>query len=233
MPRRRPIPRYRYWLSYLWEQSLEVTESEYNAYLEVCLIHGRFQLVAEDAIYSFGDYYLNFRKVFEVFDFDRLPADASVLVLGLGLGSIPELLERYLGLDYTYVAVEIDPVIIGLASTYSLPALCSPIEVVEADAVRFLEADDRRFDLICVDVFQDATVPAHLDGTGFVQLLQDTLNPGGALIYNRIASSIPDRTSARRYYEEIFAPAFPTPQLYDTGGNYLLLNDRQFLTLPE
>ncbi|NJB85904.1 hypothetical protein GGR26_001672 [Lewinella marina] len=231
MARPQPYSRFRYWLSYLWEQSLEVTASDYNAYLEVCLVHGRLQLVAEDAIYSFGDYYLNFRKIFEVFDFDRLPERASVLVLGLGLGSIPELLERHVGLEYSYVAVEIDPVIIELASEYSLPALSSPVEVVQADALAFLQADERRFDLICVDVFQDATVPGHLDGAGFVQLLRDSLRPGGALIYNRLAASLPDRTAARGYFEAVFAPAFPAPHLYDTGGNYLLVNDRQFLTL--
>ena len=233
MSRAPSIPRFRYWLSYLWEQTLEVTSSEYNAYLQVCVVHGRLQLVAEDAIYSFGDYYLNFRRVFEVFDFERLPEHAEVLVLGLGLGSIPELLEKHLGLDYRYVTVEIDPVIIELASEYSLPALASPVEVVEADAAAFLRTDPRRFDLICVDVFQDATVPGHLDEPTFVDLLRNRLRPGGALIYNRLASSIPDRTAARRYYDDVFAPCFTHPQLYDTGGNYLLVNDAHFLTLRE
>lgn len=226
------IPRFRRWLSYLWEQSLETTSSDYNDYLEVCLVHGRLQLVAEEAIYSFGDYYLNFRKLFEVFDYEQLPQDASVLVLGLGLGSIPELLEKYVGLDYTYVAVEIDPVIIELASRYSLPRLDSPVEVVQADAVAFLQLDDRQYDLICVDVFQDATVPEHLNRFEFVELLRSRLLPGGALVYNRLASSIPDRNAARNYYEETFAPAFTTPHLYDTGGNYLLVNDARFLNLP-
>ena len=232
MARPHPVPRYRRWLSYLWEQSLETTASEYNEYLEVCLVHGRLQLVAEEAIYSFGDYYLNFRKLFEAFDFAQLPERADVLVLGLGLGSIPELLEKYLELDYTYVTVEIDPVIIELASRYSLPELRSPLEVVEADAVAFLLADERRYDLICVDVFQDATVPEHLNGFDFVELLRDRLRPGGALVYNRLASSIPDRNAARAYYEETFAPAFTEPRLFDSGGNYLLVNDGRFLTLP-
>ncbi|MBB4080466.1 SAM-dependent methyltransferase [Lewinella aquimaris] len=226
------ISRLRYWLSYLWEQRLETTASVYNDYLEVCVVHGRLQLVAEDAIYSFGDYYLNFRKLFEIFDFERLPERASVLVLGLGLGSIPELLEKYIGLEYSYVAVEIDAAIIELASKYSLPALDSPIEVVEADAFAFLQLDERRFDLICVDVFQNANVPDHLNGTTFIELCQERLLPGGALVYNRLASSIPDRNAARSYFEDVFAPAFPAPKLHDTGGNYLLLNDGSFLNLP-
>ena len=232
MPRPLTVPRLRYYLSYLWEQSLVRTSSEYNAYLEVCVVYGRLQLVAEDAIYSFGDYYLNFRRIFEVFNYEELPERAEVLVLGLGLGSIPELLERYIGVNYTYVAVEIDPVIIKLASRYSLPALDSPIEVVQADAMAFLQLDDRRFDLICVDVFQDATIPEHLDDAAFLALCRESLLPGGALVYNRLASSIPDRNAAKSYFTETFAPAFPAPYLYDTGGNYLLVNDGKFLTLP-
>ena len=234
MPKPAAVSRLRYWLSFVWEQSLETTASDHNEYLEVCLVHGRLQLVAEDAIYSFGDYYLNFRKTFEVFDFTRLPERASVLVLGLGLGSIPELLEKYIGMpEYSYVAVEIDAVIIDLASRYSLPDLASPVEVVEADALAFLAVDGRQFDLICVDVFQDATIPDHLDGVDFIGLCRKRLRPGGALLYNRLASSIPDRTAARGYYEKIFAPAFPTPLLYDTGGNYVLVNDGAFITLAE
>ncbi len=226
------VSRLRYWLSFLWEQTLEVTASDHNAYLQVCLVHGRLQLVAEDAIYSFGDFYLNFRNIFEVLDYDCLPERASVLVLGLGLGSIPDLLENHIGVDYEYVAVEIDPVIIELASTYSLPALRSSVEVVQADARAFLQLDTRRFDLICVDVFQDATVPEHLNGPSFLDLCRETLLPGGVLIYNRLASSIPDRNAARAYYEQTFAPAFPAGYLYDTGGNYLLVNDAAFLNLP-
>jgi predicted membrane-bound spermidine synthase len=223
------IPRYRYWLSYFWEQVIETASSAHNEYLHVSLVHGRLQLVAEEAIYSFGDYYLNFRKVFEVFDFEQLPEKASVLVLGLGLGSIPELLEKYLSLDYEFVAVEIDPVIIELASYYSLPALRSPVEVRQADAFQFLQMDDRRYDLICVDVFQDAVIPDHLDSGEFLSLLKESLVPGGAIIYNRLADTPRNKRLAQTYYEEVFAKSFPSGALYDSGGNFMLVNEAGFL----
>jgi len=223
------IPRHRYWLSYLKEQVLETTSSEHNDFLQVCLVHGRLQLVAEEAIYSFGDYYLNFRKVFEVFDFDLLPAQSRTLVLGLGLGSIPELLEKYLYLDYEYVAVEIDPVIIELAAEYSLPALESSIEVIQADAYAFLQIDQRKFDLICVDVFQDATVPQHLDSAEFLDLLKESLAPGGAIIYNRLADTPLHKKQAKAYYEDSFLAAFPESVLYNSGGNYMLVNEQRFV----
>ena len=223
------IPRYKYWLSHFGEQVLETTSSEYNNYLAVSLVGGRLQLVAEDAIYSFGDYYLNFRTVFDKFNYRQLPARASVLVLGLGLGSIPELLEKYIGVQYDYVAVEIDPVIIELASEYSLPALRSSIEVVQADALSFLQLDERTFDLICVDVFQDADIPPHLTTEVFLGLLRDTLAPEGALIYNRLADTDVHREEACRYYEDIFQPMFPGAAAIDTGGNYMLINQARFV----
>ncbi|WP_154640106.1 fused MFS/spermidine synthase [Lewinella sp. W8] len=223
------IPTYRFWLSYLWEQVLEVTSSPHNDYLHVSLVHGRLQLVAEDAIYSFGDYYLNFRKLFEVFDFEQLPDNARVLLLGLGLGSIPELLEDIHELNYDYVAVEIDPVIIELATDYSLPAILSPVEVHEADAYQFLQLDARKYDLICVDVFQDATVPEHLDTHSFLELLQQSLEEGGAIIYNRLADTREHRRLARDYYEGPFLSAFPVGTVFDSGGNLMLVNDGKFL----
>jgi hypothetical protein len=223
------IPTYRFWLSYLWEQVLEVTSSPHNAYLHVSLVHGRLQLVAEDAIYSFGDYYLNFRKLFEIFDFDQLPQNARVLLLGLGLGSIPELLEDHHQLEYDYVAVEIDPVIIDLATDYSLPAILSPIEVHEADAYQFLQLDARKYDIICVDVFQDATVPEHLDSANFLELLKCSVEPGGAIIYNRLADTREHRKLARDYYDGPFLSAFPLGAVFDSGGNLMLVNNLKFL----
>lgn len=227
MPRN--IPKYRRWLSYVTEQVLETTSSDHNEYLQVSLVQGRLQLVAEDAIYSFGDYYLNFRKLFERFDFEQLPLRANVLILGLGLGSIPELLEDYIGVEYEYVAVEIDPVIIELASEYSLPQLRSPIEVRQADAYAFLQMDGRQFDLICVDVFQDATIPEHLNGDDFLELLKDSLAPNGAIAYNRIADTSAHARESLEYYEGPFKKAFPDGELYNSRGNYMLVNAERFL----
>lgn len=223
------IPKWRYWLSHFWEQRLETTSSDHNPMLLVSLVQGRLQLTAQEAIYSFGDYYLNFRKVFDRFNFDLLAEEAEVLVLGLGLGSVPELLEDLHGHNYSYVAVEIDPVIVQLANTYSLPRLLSPLEVITADAQAFLRLDQRQYDLICMDVFQDAVVPDHLSSDDFLQLLRARLKPGGALIYNRLADTNQHRKESRSYFEEYFQPVFNEGGMIDTGGNYMLLNDMKFV----
>lgn len=223
------IPFWRVWLSYLWEQRLEETSSDYNDYLLVSLVQGRLQLTAREAIYSFGDYYLNFRNTFERFRFSSLPDQAEVLVLGLGLGSIPELLYDRLAYDYRFVAVEIDPVIVDLAAAYSLPRLAAEVDVVTADAYAFLQIDERRFDLICMDVFQDATVPAELEDENFLWLLKETLAEGGALIFNRLASTEENRRDSLRFYEEKFLKMFPNATFFDTNGNLMLINEKKFL----
>lgn len=219
------IPLHRRLLSYLTEQVLETTRSEYNDFLQVCLVAGRLQLVAEEAIYSFGDYYLNFRKLFERFDFDRLPERSEVLILGLGLGSIIDLLENRHGLAYSYVAVEIDPVIVDLAAEYALPNFTSPVEVVEADAGAFLRLDERAYDLICVDIFQDATVPKAITEPEFLSLLSARLNPGGVIIFNRLADTSTHRHEAKTYFERVFLEAFPGGGAFDSGGNLLLVSE--------
>jgi spermidine synthase len=224
------IPRWRYWLSYLWDQQLEITGSEHNDYLEVSLVHGRLQLTAEDAIYSFGDYYLNFRKTFDRFNFIELPEQAEVLVLGLGLGSIPDLLSNLWELDFSYTAVEIDPVIIQLASDYSLPRIHGQIEVVNADALLYLQSTSRRFDLICMDVFQDADIPTDFLEPDYLELLEDCLMPGGAIIFNRLASTQKDRRLSKAYFDDVFKAYFKNAEFLDTGGNYMLLNDGKFLS---
>ena len=226
------IPRWKKWISHIWPLTFEVTESDHNSYLEVSLVQGRLQLVAEDAIYSFGDYYLNFRKTFDRFEFIEIPEQSDVLVLGLGLGSVPELLVDFWELDYNITAVEIDPVIVDLASEYSLPFLSAPIEVINADALYFLQLDARRYDLICMDVFQDADIPKEFQTEDYLQLLEDSLNPGGALIYNRLASTPQDRKLSQDFFDNYFLTVFPKGVILDTGGNYMLINDKKFLTSP-
>ncbi|PHI18737.1 hypothetical protein CEQ90_16410 [Lewinellaceae bacterium SD302] len=223
------IPRWRFWLSYLWEQRLETTSSEHNDYLEVSIVHGRLQLTAEDAIYSFGDYYLNFRKTFDRFAFIKLPEEAEVLVLGLGLGSIPDILTNLWELDFSYTAVEIDPVIVQLASDYSLPRLDAPVEVVNTDALIYLQSTERKFDLICMDVFQDADIPDDFLSHEYLELLAARLNPGGAIIFNRLAATLRDRRLSQAYFDDVFKVVFPEADKVHTGGNYMLINDGSFI----
>ena len=49
-------PRWKQWLSYLFEMHIESAASEYNPHLYVSMKQGRYQLCTANAIYSYEDH---------------------------------------------------------------------------------------------------------------------------------------------------------------------------------
>ena len=208
------------WLSYLTELHVETADSELSPHLYVSIRNGRYQLSTHNAVYSYADKYDNFRRSFEQMDLDALPGE-RVLLLGFGLGSIPFMLERRFEKIYDYTGVELDPAVIYLASKYTLPDLESRIELVQADAALFLEMREETYDLICMDVFLDQKVPRNMETREFLQLLHDRLNPGGTLLYNRIAVKPSDQAKNRQVLGRM-RRVFPVADYFDVKTNWVL-----------
>lgn len=209
-------------LSYLMAWHIETVESDINTFLKVTLLRGQYQLCSANAIYSYGLRYDNFVKAFERVRVLERPVE-EVLVLGLGLGSVPLILED-MGAAYAYTAVEIDEAVIHLASKYTLPQLTSPLELHCADAFAYVMRQSREFDLICMDVFLDDKVPQDFESAALLGGLRDLLAPGGLLMYNRLAATPADVAATKRFYEEHFLPVFPEGSYLDVGGNWMLLS---------
>lgn len=126
--------------SYLTEIGIERRKSEISGELEVSYRRGRYALSTQQAVYSYQDLYLNFKQSFQRLPLADLPIQ-KVLVLGMGLGSIPFLLEKTFHCNYQYTLVEIDPVIIDLARKYGCLSgvLQSEMQVVCADAAQWVK----------------------------------------------------------------------------------------------
>lgn len=214
-------PKWKQWLSYLWEIEIETSASEHNPHLQVLLSRGRYQLCTEEAVYSFGDLYDNFFKAFKQLPLDHLNI-REVLILGLGLGSIPQMLEQNFKQNYHYTAIEIDEEVAYLAQKYVLHELHSPIEVICTDALIYLDQTEATFDLICMDIFMSDVIPAKFEETDFLQMLKASLAPKGVLLYNRLAATPNDKAKSRRFFEEQFLPVFPGATLLDVGPNFIL-----------
>lgn len=221
-------PKWKIWLSYLAEIHIESASSAFNPHLYISLRKGRYQLSTARAIYSYGDLYSNFDQTFQRLDLDRLPGD-EVLLLGLGIGSIPYILEKKLGRSYYYTAVEIDEVVMDLASRYVLPDLTSPIELVCADAYAYALQTPRQFDLICMDVFLDDQIPAPFESEVFLEALRDSIRSGGVLLFNRLAAKPADIASAEAFFQKRFLPVFPEAASLDVENNRMLVSRRQLL----
>lgn len=221
-------PRWKVWLSYIMEQHVESSSSAYNPHLYVSLSSGRYQLCTANAIYSFEDRYDNYRKAFARVDLEKLPGK-EVLILGLGLGSIPLMLEKIFDREFYYTAVEIDEAVISLASKYALPDIASPVELICADALAYVAQRPATFDLICMDVFLDDIVPESFEQQDFLRGLKEMINPKGLLLYNRLAAATKDQKESIVFFEENFLPVFPEAAYADVGGNYMLVNDGEWL----
>ncbi len=212
---------WRKYLSYI----VDVVEARYTSprhpLLEVIWHHGARRLVTPRAVYSDEKRYVHFRKALAALPWERWnPRQA--LILGLGMGSIPAIIEKQLRKRIAIVAVEFDPEIIHIATRTLLHDLRNPLEIVEADAYRFIRHNRRRFDLVCMDVFVDEHVPAPFQTAAFVRGLRDALSPGGILLYNLPAFSPTQTKRSRRFFSEVIQPIFPAATLQRYHQNWIV-----------
>ena len=78
--------------------------------------------------------------------------------------------------------VEIDGKITDLARTYfDLPG---DVEVTTYDGRAYLNAVDKKYDVIMVDAYQDITIPFQMSSMEFFMLVQSHLAPDGVMVVN-------------------------------------------------
>jgi spermidine synthase len=154
--------------------------------VRVVMLNGRKRLDGPTVNYSYGTLHTVFAEALQRVDIGRR-APRSVLVLGLGAGSVVALLRLEHGIRAPIVGVEHDAEVIRLATDHFGLRAWSDLEIVVADAIEFAMADRRRFDLVVVDLFIDAMVPPRCRERPFIEAIGERLAPGGLLLFNVIA----------------------------------------------
>jgi len=217
--------------SYLWPVPLRTLRTPRHPRLSLQLVRGRYQLSTPNAVYSFGDLYVNFAEAFRILDLHRLPG-RKVLVLGLGLGSVIELLENHHHFEGAYTAVEFDEDIIALARACTLDEISAPVRTIAADAADFLRggAPGGPFDLILMDIFCDVLIPPFFSTGTCADLISGALAPGGLLIENRLYRTRADKANTEAYYRKVFLPRHPQAACLDVDGNRMLIQDGAYLS---
>lgn len=215
-------------ISFFNEIHIESAPSEHNPHLYVSLSRGRYQLCTANAVYSFEDLYDNFALAFAKMDLENLPIK-KVLILGFGLGSIPQILEQLFKKDYEYTAVEIDESVLYLANKYTLPAIKSSIEIICADAFSYIQQSTEKFDMIAMDVFLDDIIPPAFQEASLLKKLQNMLTPKGVLLYNCLAFNKSDLKKTNTFYKKTFKKIFPNGTYLNVNGNWILLNSKNCL----
>lgn len=210
------------------EIPLETIRTEMHPQLNVVLLQGRLQLCTDKAVYSYSDLYTNFRRAFQALQIQKLPF-SNALLLGLGLGSIPELLEKKFRCRFDFTCVEIDEGIIDLAKRYTLRHLRSHFEIICTDAAFFVAQTRQQYDLICADVFIDDEIPDQARSQSFFEHLQRICAPEGVVLFNCYALEPADREKARDLFENRFLQVFPNATYLDVTTNWILISDKRLI----
>lgn len=156
-------------------------QSAVNGRLELNFTNGRKVLDSANTNYSYGSLQQVLRYGLRKMD---VSAVSSVLVLGLGGGSVIGTLRKDFGFTGPVTGVDVDPVILDLASgEYGLKE-DKNLQMVCMDALGFLRDHDQQFDLIIIDLFVDNDVPAFVFDLFFWQQIHRHLNSKGQFILN-------------------------------------------------
>ncbi len=117
---------------------------------------------------------------------DRIPITevTSVLLLGIGAGSIIESLRNKY--DYTgpVTAIEIDPVVIEIAENEFGVKANELLEIHCIDAWDYIEQCEQEYDLIIIDIFIDIQVPEKFYKPQFWQMIEKNVSDSGFILFN-------------------------------------------------
>lgn len=167
-------------LSYILPQTKKV-HSEINGELEITYINGKKILDSKNANYSYG----SLQKVLEFgLSKTNLSNVESVLILGLGGGSVIQSLKNKYQYEGKIKAIEIDKQIISIAENEFEISETENFKIINQDAYKYVEKNNELFNLIIVDLFIDDQIPAKFYSTAFCQNLSKNLNTEGKILFN-------------------------------------------------
>lgn len=143
------------------------------------------------------------------------PGECSVLILGMGTGTYARQCRNYFG-DMEIEGVEIDGKITGLARTYfDLPG---DVEVTTYDGRAYLNAVDKKYDVIMVDAYQDITIPFQMSSIEFFMLVQAHLAPDGVMVVNMNMRGSGEE-NINTYLSDTIAAVFGQVYTVDVSGS--------------
>ncbi len=160
---------------------LKKIDSPINRSLKIVWQDGKKLLNTKNTNYSYG----TLVDVLEYgLDTIYMTHVKSVLLLGMGAGSIIKSLREKYNCPAPVVAVEIDPVVIDIAYDEFNIGEEKQLEIHSIDAWDFVEKCDTKFDLIIIDIFIDLIVPEKFYKLEFWKMIEKITNVNGFVLFN-------------------------------------------------
>ena len=158
---------------------LQVKESDRSVILSTNVLFGVQSIYMKDQGLT-GMYY-DYAMAAPLMVEGKAPEDCSVLILGMGTGTYATQCRKYYG-GMDIEGVEIDEKITALSREYfHLP---EDVPVVTYDGRAFLNAVDKKYDVIMVDAYQDITIPFQMSSVEFFMLVKAHLAENGVMVVN-------------------------------------------------
>ncbi|MCC7028876.1 MAG: hypothetical protein IT257_01125 [Chitinophagaceae bacterium] len=190
-------------LSYLYPQTLKEISNTRHPQLKLQLFCNQLMLSTHEAVYSFGTFYTPFRKSFKSIKKELIHC-RRFLLLGTGLGSALQILQRKHHIFPESVLVDNDQDILNLSMEYMQLNSKKNVTWLLSDAGVYMQQNIGTFDLIGVDIFRDTMIPKDFKQASFFELCKNKLNPGGHCIFNMILNSRNEQMIIRERLQQHF-----------------------------
>lgn len=153
----------------------------------------------------------------------------DVLILGMGTGTFATQCNKYFD-GMNMEGVEIDEDITKLAREYF--HLSEDIPVCTYDGRAYLNAVDKKYDVIMVDAYQDITIPFQMSSIEFFTLVKEHLNDDGIMVVNmnmrgQKEGSITDYLADT--ISQVFSEVYTADVRYSTNRELFASNNPQML----
>jgi spermidine synthase len=185
-------------LSYYFPISKNIP-SVHSGLLELKFVDGEIVLDGPYANHSYG-------TVQKVLDFALqkidLPNIQTVLLLGLGAGSVVQSLRGRFGFRGRIQAVDVDPLMINLAQKEFGIGRDKRTQIACCEASAFLSEETKTFDLVIVDLFIDDHVSKEILSENFWSALKDRVSANGYIIFNSMHEHYSVTRSIRKKIEK-------------------------------
>lgn len=152
--------------------------------IEVNWNNGELVLDSKNTNYSYGSLQRILRIGLKSIGFENIRAMESILVLGVGGGSVLKTLVDEVKYKKELIGVEIDAEMIQIANNYFQLDKIPNLTIIIDDAFEFVLKTKRTYDLIIIDIFEDTKMPNFLYEKFFMHRVSDLLNNKGFILFN-------------------------------------------------
>lgn len=200
-------------LSYIYPITKKV-HSEISGTLEITWYNGKKHLNTKNANYSYGSLQKILKFGLKKIDLKKVN---SVLLLGLGGGSVIETLRKDFDYSKPITAVDIDPIIIDIAKNEFNLKENKNLHIICEDALTFMTSNTHHFDLIIIDLFVDTDVPKSFLEFSFWNNVLEACATNGTILFN--ASLEKTKSSALNDINNLLKTRVYKTEVYEKVNN--------------